>query len=98
MIKHIVMWRLKGDSVAVKKTAEEMKSRLEKLPGIIPEILDFEVGMNFNPSPAAMDVCLYSSFESKEALGVYQVHPDHEAVKAYIGSVAAEVAVVDYEI
>ena len=97
MIKHIVMWRLKGDTNGVCDTAREIKERLERLPLTIPEIREIEVGINFNPSPAAMDVCLYSAFEDRETLAAYQVHPDHVVVKDFIVGVASEVSVVDYE-
>ena len=33
----------------------------------------------------------------REALADYQVHPEHEAVKEFIGAVTAERWVVDYE-
>ena len=58
---------------------------------------EFEVGVNFNPSEAAYDVSLYSVFESKETLQAYVVHPEHQKVVQFIGSIAENRVVVDYE-
>lgn len=93
MIKHIVFWNFKSDSVK-----REAIRRLEELPAIIDEIVDFEVGENFNEADAAYEVALYSTFASKSDLQSYQVNPSHRAVAAYIGENATQRAVVDYEI
>lgn len=93
MIKHIVMWRFDTE-----ENCAEAKKRLDTLPAKISEIVEFEAGVDFNRSEAAYDLALYSVFNSKEDLGVYAKHPDHVEVAQFIGSVATERAVVDYEI
>ena len=100
MIKHIVMWRLKQEAAgaSTEENAQKVKQMLENLKGVIPEILHLEVGMNVLPSPAAYEVALYSEFASLDALAAYQKHPEHEKCKEFIGQIAAERAVVDYEI
>ena len=95
MIKHVVMWRLNEDA---KGAAEELKSKLEALPAIIPEIRELEVGLNCKPSDFAADVVLFSAFDSMEALASYAVHPDHVKVGAFLKEIVAERRVVDYEI
>lgn len=98
MIKHIVMWTIKESAGKKEEIQKEIKLRLEAMPEKISEIKELEVGIDFKQSAAAYDVVLYSVFESKETLEAYQVHPDHENVKEYIGSVVDKRAVVDYEI
>ena len=97
MVKHIVFWKINEEFDKTTSSAE-IKSRLESLSGNIPGMVHIEVGKDFNQSPVAFDVALYSTFENKEALDNYQTHPLHEAVKEYIGSVTTERGVVDYEI
>lgn len=100
MIKHIVLWKLKetaaGRSVA--ENALEVKRRLEALNGQIPGMLRLEVGIDFSKEDASSDVALYSEFESRAALDVYQSHPLHEEVKQFVMAVRSERRLVDYEV
>jgi len=99
MIKHIVMWKLK-DSLNGETKSEmisNVKSILEDLKSKINVIIEIEVGINFNPSEAASDVVLYSTFKSREDLDIYQKHPDHLKVAGYISEIRTDRTVVDYE-
>ncbi len=100
MIKHIVMWRLKDQAQGNCRSAnaELMKEKLEALQGRIPGLLAIEVGLDFGATEASADVALYSEFADRQALDTYQLHPEHEAVKAFIGEVQAQRWVVDYEV
>ena len=57
MLKHIVMWKLK--EFAEGKTKAEnaliMKESLERLVGIVPEIISLQVGINEKESDMAYD-------------------------------------------
>ncbi len=99
MIKHIVMWKLKDSHNGETKSeiTENVKNMLHGLTSKISEIKELEVGINFNSSEAAFDVVLYSVFDSKEDLDVYQKHPEHLNVAGYISEVRTERAVVDYD-
>lgn len=97
MVKHIVVWRL-ADTENKTKIANEMKAALEALKDKIDEIIDLEVGINFNDSEFASDIVLVSTFESKEALDAYIVHPEHKAVGAnYVRPNVSERRVIDFE-
>ncbi|MDH5655788.1 MAG: Dabb family protein [Spirochaetia bacterium] len=100
MIKHIVMWKLKENAAGADKSknAEKVIERITKLKGITPGMGVLEVGKDFNRSPNAFDLALYSEFDSMDALNDYQNHPDHVAVKDFLLEVTEERAVVDYEI
>ena len=99
MIKHIVMWRLKDFAAGASKeeNAAKLKQSLEALDGVIDEIAAIEVGINFNGSPAAFDVVLYSEFENREGLEAYQKHPEHLKIVDFVGEIRTDRAVVDYE-
>jgi hypothetical protein len=73
-----------------------VKERLEALVDLIPELQKMEVGVNFNESERAFDLSLYSTFDSKEDLGVYAVHPEHLKVVALIKELTETSKVVDY--
>lgn len=100
MIKHIVMWKMKDQAEGASK-ADNMKkitALLNNLVGVVPGLIRVEVGENFSESPAAADLVLYSELESKEALPIYQQHPEHVKVAQFIEAVTIDRQVVDYEL
>lgn len=98
MIVHIVCFNIKATETSSKdENIEKMTSMLNALPKTISEIIDFEVGKNFNPTEAAYDISLYSTFKTKEDLESYAIHPDHLKVVEFIKTIATSRVVVDYE-
>ncbi len=99
MIKHIVMWRLKDSAAGASReeNAKKLKQSLEDLKDKIRDIKALEVGINFNASPAAFDVVLYSEFADREGLDSYQNHPEHLKIVDFVGEIRTDRAVVDYE-
>ena len=68
MVKHIVMWKIKGTNGLTKEeTAQEIKRSLEDLNGKIEGLLRLEVGIDFLQSEASYDVVLYSELVDKAA-------------------------------
>lgn len=100
MIKHIVFWRLNESAYGNDKqtNAQILKEKLLAMQSKVNGLIKVEVGFDFSKEKDSCDVVLYSEFESKEALHQYQFHPDHEAIKKWIGEVRFERRVVDYEI
>jgi hypothetical protein len=96
MIKHIVMWKFKDEVAEADKL--EMKRQLESLKGVVPSLVDIEIGMNFAEGDAAMDMVLNSEFQTVEDLKVYVGHPEHLKVVEFVKPLVCERAVVDYEI
>ncbi len=76
MIKHIVMWRVRGDDAAAQQcNLAQPKSEFESLRGCIPGLLHLEIGVDFSRIDYACDVVLYSDSSSREALATYAEHP-----------------------
>jgi quinol monooxygenase YgiN len=99
MVTHIVVWKLK-DSAGGRSRSENaalIKERLEGLRDVIPGLLRIEVGIDFSGTEESANIALYSEFESREALAVYQEHPAHKAVMPLIREARSERRVVDYE-
>lgn len=92
MVTHIVMWKFGSNEKML-----EAKAQLESLSSQIPQIVAFEVGIDFNRSGAAYDLSLYSTFLSREDLAAYQINPEHVKVAQFIGTIATDRGVVDYE-
>ena len=98
MVVHVVVWRVaaKGQAERAAATAEN-GAMLETLPGLVPGIRGFEVGVNALPGDNAGDVMVRASFADWPALGAYGTHPEHVKVAARIGELTAERRSVDYE-
>ncbi len=97
MIRHIVVWRM-AESEDKNEKALAIKENLEALKDKINEIVDIQVGINFNTTDAASDVVLVSTFATRDDLAAYIQHPAHKAVgTAYVRPNVTERRVVDYE-
>lgn len=94
MIKHIVMWKFKDGIPDSDKL--EMKGRLESLKGVVPTLIDIEVGLDVVHSDASKDMVLYSEFNSLDDLKAYAEHPEHLKVVEFVKPLVCERAVVDY--
>jgi hypothetical protein len=98
MIKHIVMWNIRGDTPAEKAPGIALLKRsFESLRGCIPGLLRLEVGVDSSGIDYACDVVLYSEFETQAALDAYAVHPEHLRVKHELAGWRTARHQVDYE-
>jgi hypothetical protein len=82
MIKHIVMWNVRGDTPAEKaRGIDTLQRSFASLRGKIPGLIHLEIGVDVSRIDYACDVVLYSEFESQAALDAYATHPEHLRVK-----------------
>jgi len=99
MIRHIVSWKLHSTDAEGKAAGfDSIRTALEALPELIPEIRALQVGRNIAYPESNWDVVLVADYDSLEALEAYQVHPDHQAAAAIIRPLVAERANVDFEL
>lgn len=97
MIKHIVMWNLRGDTPEQKAAAAALlKQGFEALRGRIPGLLRIEIGIDSSHIDYACDVVLYSEFESQTALDAYANHPEHLRLRQTLGDLRTARYQVDY--
>lgn len=94
MIVHIVMFRFKEENR--ESNLEDVSAKLNALVDLIPSLNSMEVGIDFSKSERSFDMSIYTTFDSKEALKEYAVHPEHLKVVELIKSVTLESKVVDY--
>lgn len=92
MVNHIVTWNVKEEN---KETScKKMKEMLEALPAFIPEIKFLQVGINENGEE--YDAILITRFDSYDDWKTYDVHPEHQKVRAFIKTVTEGRIVVDF--
>ncbi len=94
MLVHIVMFKFKEDNK--KANTIQAKQMLENLMGAVPSLRSIDVGINFVEADRAMDLSIIATFESKEGLNMYDVHPEHQKVVTFIKSVAEYSKASDY--
>lgn len=96
-IQHIVMWRVRGDTLQERTAACEMvKAAFHGLKGLIPGICQLEVGINISTEDYACDVVLVSTFSDLAALNAYAEHPAHLRVKQELRDLRIARFMVDY--
>lgn len=94
MLVHIVMFKFKEENK--KANMIQAKQMLENLMGAVPSLKSIDVGHNTIESDRAMDLSLIAVFETKEGLDIYDAHPEHQRVVAFIKSVVEYSKAVDY--
>ncbi|WP_322068429.1 Dabb family protein [Paraburkholderia bannensis] len=98
MIRHIVMWRLAGESADEQRQARErVKEAFESLRGRVPGLQEIEVGFDLSAADYACDVVLVADFESQHALDGYATHPEHLRVREELAALRIARHQVDYQ-
>jgi len=95
MVKHMVCFKLKDNSEANCKKAQEV---ILSMNGNVPMISNLEVHIDGLHSARSYDVVLLVDVKDWKALDDYQVDPYHcSVVKAHMHEVAAASIAFDYE-
>ncbi|MEG1523784.1 MAG: Dabb family protein [Clostridia bacterium] len=92
MIKHIVFTKFSNPEENV-PVAREL---LQALPAQIPQIISLETGADFLHSDRSFDMALIVLFETEADLKIYDQHPAHAKVRAYIREHRTASATVDF--
>ena len=95
MIRHICMFKLKGDNKddVIKEFCEKAQSLKT-----IPQLKRYEVVYNDKRTPDSnFDVSLIFDFDSVEDLNTYQTSPTHIEFGKFVATVKEDRACIDYE-
>lgn len=96
MIKHIVCFKLKDNSLP---ECEKAKEVLLSMKGKVPQLRDITVGIDFLHSERSYDLILEVVLDDEAALESYQNDPYHcSVVKKYMHAVRESSVAVDYVI
>ena len=94
MLTHIVCWKYKPET-----TVEQRALHIEKLrtlPGVIPDIISFNVGADILHLDRSFDTGLVAVYPDAEALERYTVHEEHVKVALFGKEIAERVVSVDF--
>lgn len=96
-IRHIVMWRVSGDSAQQRQAnAERVQQAFSAMQGRIPGMTHLEVGVDRSGVDYAFDVALVAQFDNAESLARYATHPEHLRAKQAAGDLRIARYQVDY--
>ena len=96
VLRHVVLFKFKEDTS--KEDIQTVEDAFSALPSKIPEIAEYEWGIN--NSPEGLDKgythVFFLTFKSEEDRAVYLPHPDHKAFGELLGPHLDDVHVMDY--
>lgn len=97
MLRHVVLFRWKpgvtGDQVA------SVARGLARLPGEIPEIVDYDFGPDHGLADGNWDFAVVGDFDDVAGYETYRDHPAHqELIAEVIRPVLADRAAVQHEV
>lgn len=99
MIRHVVAFRLKGETSEARRTQSEgIKERLSPLRDSIPGVLALELGDDLGRVESHWHLVLLTEHPDYAALQAYLSHPLHQAPQPWINTVVDSRAVIDYEV
>lgn len=95
-LRHVVMFGFKESSTEAE--VQGVVDAFAKLPGQIPEIADFEYGLNNSPEELndGLTHCFLVTFDSEADRETYLPHPAHKAFVEVLKPHLEKVVVIDY--
>lgn len=98
-LRHVVAFRMAAEDAATRANhAADAAARLNALLGVVPSLRAMSAGSNTLFPGDNWDLVLVADFDDAEGLAAYAVHPVHEKVAAFIGSIRADRVAVDFEV
>ena len=100
MIKHVILWQLSDALSEEDKRGVQMavKKGLERLPGLIPGLVDVKVSIDPLETSNA-DIYLDATLTDRSAIDVYQKHPEHLKVSEILSPDVSKPRIcMDYEV
>ncbi|MEP6848087.1 MAG: Dabb family protein [Acidobacteriota bacterium] len=94
MLTHIVCWKYKAETTP--ETRVEHRATLAALPGMIENIVSFNVGEDILHLERSFDTGLVAVFPDRASLDFYNDHPEHQKVAALGKQIAEKVVSVDF--
>jgi len=96
VLRHVVMFKFKDDATA--EDVKKVEDAFSALPAQIPEIRDYEWGLNNSPENLnkGLTHCFLVTFHSEEDREIYLPHPAHKEFVEILGPHLDDVCVLDF--
>lgn len=97
MIRHIVMWRVSGDTEGERlANARTVRHAYERMRGRVPGMTRLEVGLDVSRVDYACDMVLVTEFDDERALAAYADDAEHRRARQAVAGLRIERYQVDY--
>ncbi len=97
MFRHVVVFKFTPETT--RDQLEELARQLRTLPGAIPEIKDYHVGLDAGLNPDSYQFAVVADFDNVDDYLVYRDHPVHrDIISTYVRPIVADRAAVQYEL
>ncbi|MGW0485562.1 Dabb family protein [Nonomuraea sp. NPDC003214] len=97
MIRHIVLFTWTEDATLAQKAG--VLTALRGLPGVIPQIRSYTVGMDAGINQGNHEFAVVADFDSEDDYVTYRDHPEHQKVIAHhVKPILASRAAVQLEL
>lgn len=99
MLRHIVSWKLSGETLEERdRQAAEISEALSPLTETVPSVRALRVHRNELFDGDNFDVTLVADFDDAEGLAAYASHPEHVTAGAVIKRHAAARVATDFTV
>ncbi|HEY4378351.1 MAG TPA: Dabb family protein [Acidimicrobiales bacterium] len=96
-VRHAVLFQFNDDATPEQVTA--MQAGLARLPGLIPELIDYQFGTDLGINDTSWDFAITADCATVDDYLTYRDHPDHQAfIRDHITPLVANRVSVQYEI
>jgi hypothetical protein len=97
MFRHVSLFMFTPQTTVEQQ--EELARQLRTLPGAVPEIRDYHVGLDAGLEPGNYQFAVVADFDNVEDYLVYRDHPVHRGlIEKYVVPIRASRAAVQYEL
>ena len=93
MVRHVVFFRLGKN----KHRRDEAVASILTMRSKIQGLRELNAGTDFMGLERSWDLALVAVFDNRQALELYDQHPEHKPVKEFLKSLGAESVSVDFE-
>jgi len=97
MVAHVVMYKF-GHNIEKMKNIAKARDMLEELPSKMDWINTLQAGVDFDRGRGAYDLCIYSTFITREKLLWFKSDPAYLEVANFLKEVTTESHFVDFVI
>jgi len=97
MIRHVALMKL--TAAATDADRDALLEALRQLPGLVPEVRSYSVGVDAGLAEGNFEVVVVADFDDADGYAAYSANADHQRVLVeLIRPVLAERAAVQYEL